>query len=126
MLQTFFWPKQLRTHDYQKYYFQQDSATPHTVGLVQDWLTSKFHQKFITKFRWPPRSPDLNPCDYYLWGYLKSKVYNPLPKTLDDLKTNIEREIKNIPKDVLKSTFLNFRKRCELVISAQVGHIEEK
>ena len=43
---------------------------------------------------WPPRSPDLNPCDYYLWGFLKARVYNPLPKTLDDLKANIEREIK--------------------------------
>jgi hypothetical protein len=24
---------------------------------------------------WPARSPDLNSCDYYLWGYMKAKVY---------------------------------------------------
>jgi hypothetical protein len=24
---------------------------------------------------WPPRSPDLNPLDFYLWGHLKSLVY---------------------------------------------------
>jgi len=46
--------------------------------------------------KWPPRLPDLNPCDFYLGGYLKSKVYSPLPKTLEDLKANIEREIKII------------------------------
>ena len=54
----------------------------------------KFGEKFIDKKRWPPRSPDLNPCDFYLWGYLKSRVYNPLLNTLDELKINIEREIK--------------------------------
>jgi hypothetical protein len=47
-----------------------------------------FHKKI-----WQPWSPDLNLCYYYLWGYLKSKVYNPIPKTLDDLKANIEREV---------------------------------
>jgi hypothetical protein len=36
----------------------------------------------------------MNPCDYFLWGYLKSRIYNPLPKDLDDLKANIEREKK--------------------------------
>jgi hypothetical protein len=53
-----------------------------------------------------PRSSDLNPCDFF-WGYLKSEVYNSLPKTLDELKENAEREIKKISKDVSNSTFLN-------------------
>jgi hypothetical protein len=38
------------------------------------------------------------------------------------LKENIEREIKNISKDILNSTFLNFKKRCDLVISAGGSH----
>jgi hypothetical protein len=63
---------------------------------------------------------------FFLWGYLKGKVYNPLPKTIDDLKANIEREIKKINADVLKSTFLNFRKRLKLIIEADGGHIENK
>ena len=73
-----------------------------------------------------PRSPDLNPCDYFLWGYLKGRVYNPLPKTLNDLKVNIKREIKNINGQMLKKVFVNFEKRCKLIISAEGGHIEEK
>ena len=54
---------------------------------------------------WPPRSPDLNPCDYFLWGYLKSVVYYPLPKTILELKANIEREMKKISKETLKMYF---------------------
>ena len=75
---------------------------------------------------WPPRLPDLNPCDFYLLGYLKSVGCNPLPKTLDDLKGNIVREIKKISKDVLNSVFLNFEKRCNLIIIVRSGHIEDK
>ena len=126
MLRNFFWPKQLRTKDYKKYYFQQDGATPHTAIIVQEWLKSKFLTKFIDKFDWPPRSPDLNPCDFFLWGYLKSKVYNPLPATLDQLKANITREIKNIIKETLILNLLDFKKRCNLVIELKGAHIENK
>ena len=70
----------------------------------------------MTKYQWPPRSPDLNPCDYFLYGYLKSKLYKPFPKILDDLKEKITREIQKINTSVLESTFLNLTKRCNLLI----------
>jgi hypothetical protein len=59
-------------------------------------VRSKFKEKFIDKKKWLPRSCDLNPCDYFLWPHLKSRVYNPLPKNLYDLKINIENEIKKL------------------------------
>ena len=126
MLKTFFCPRVWRIKDHQKYYFQQDGATPHTANVVQQYLSETFKQKFIEKKRWPPRSPDLNPCDFFLWGYLKQRAYKPLPKTLEDLKCNITREINKLPTEILKKTFLNFRKRCDLLITAEGGHIESK
>ena len=80
-------------------------------------------ENFISKFNWPPRSPDLNPCDYFLWGYLKARVYSPMPKTIEDLQANITKEI---DKNILKSTFLNFQKRCNLIIKLNGGHVENK
>ena len=126
MLKTFLWPKILNTSDHKKYYFQQDGAAAHTSKIVQAWGTLRFGQKFLHKKMWPPRSPDLNPCDFYLWGYLKSVVYNPLPKTIEELKINLEREIKNISRETLKNVFFNLSKRCNLVISAEGGHFENK
>ena len=126
MLKEFFWERHRKVPEYKKYYFQQDGATPHTSNLVQNWLKSKFSDFFLDKKKSPPRSPDLNPCDFYLWGHLKALVYTPLPKTLDDLKANIEREIKKINQEILESTFENFIKRCSLVIAAKGGHIESK
>ena len=42
---------------------------------------------------------------------------------LDELKDNIIREIEKIEKKTLIDTFLNFSKRCDLVVEAQGGHI---
>jgi hypothetical protein len=124
MLKNFFWPKHIRVEGYREYYFQQDGATPHSAKIVQDWLKSKFGDFFLDKTKWPPRSPDLNPCDFFLWGYLKQRVYKPIPKTLDELKVNIEREIKKINEEMLKNVFENFKKRCSLIVSAEGGHFE--
>ena len=126
MLKDWFWTKHINTKEYKKYYFQQDGAAPHTANRVQNWLKEKMGKKFMDKSKWPPRSPDLNPCDFFLWGYLKQKVYSPMPQNLDDLKAKIEREIKNISSDVLYSTFLNFEKRLKLVIESEGDHIEDK
>jgi len=47
-------------------------------------------------------------------------------KKIEDLKAKITKEIKNIDKNVLKSTFLNFQKRCNLIIKLNGGHVENK
>ena len=60
---------------------------------------------------WPARSPDLAPCDFFLWGYLKAKVYINRPNTLEDIINNIEAEIDRIPVDMLVRVNENFRKR---------------
>src|SRR5215471_13490604 len=31
---------------------------------------------------WPPRSPNLTPCDYFFWGYPKTKVFETKPRTI--------------------------------------------
>ena len=49
---------------------------------------------------WPPRSPDLTPPDFFLWGYLKSKVYVNKPRTVAELKDNIREEIAAIPAEM--------------------------
>jgi hypothetical protein len=88
--------------------------------VVQTWLRSQFGNFFIDKESWPPRSPDFNPCDFYLWGHLKALVYNPLPKTMDDLKANISREIRKIPTESLKNVFFELEKGANYKNSQKV------
>lgn len=38
---------------------------------------------------WPPRSPDLTPLNFYLWGHTKQIVYSTLIRTKEELLQNI-------------------------------------
>ena len=51
-------------------------------------IQSLFGDRVIPKGLWPPRSPDLTPSDYFVWGYLKEKIYHNKPQNIEDLKTN--------------------------------------
>ncbi|GFX28363.1 uncharacterized protein TNCV_596761 [Trichonephila clavipes] len=79
--------------------FQQDGATCHTARATIDLLKDTFGDRLISRFapvKWPPRSCDSTPLDYFLWGYVKSLVYADKPQTLDHLEDNIRRVIADI------------------------------
>ncbi|GFV51749.1 uncharacterized protein TNCV_1321051 [Trichonephila clavipes] len=93
MITNFFIPE-LNNHDVQEMWFQQDGATCHTARAIIDLLKDTFGDRLISRFgpvNWPPRSCDLTPLDYFLWGYVKSLVYADKPQTLDHLEDNIRR-----------------------------------
>ena len=80
-------------------YFQQDGANCHTTRLNMKILRQTFPGRLISRFgdvEWPPRFPDLSPLDYFLWGYLKGKVYRNKPTNITQLKAAIEKEIQSI------------------------------
>jgi hypothetical protein len=58
-------------------WFQQDGVTARRARTSMQVLREMFLEKLISlrgDVRWPVHSPDLAPCDFFLWGYLKSKV----------------------------------------------------
>jgi len=108
--------------------FQQDGATCHTSKTTLDFLRKTFGNRLIsrkTEFSWPPRSPDLSVCDFFLWGYLKQKVYVTKPRTLDELRTNIEEEISKITPALLNKVFENFEKRLDNCIAHNGHHLND-
>ncbi|GBM78995.1 hypothetical protein AVEN_42420-1 [Araneus ventricosus] len=51
--------------------FQQDDAPPHYGNIVREFQDTTFPQGWIGRgadMAWPPRSPDITPLDFYLWG----------------------------------------------------------
>ncbi len=88
MLKEFLWP-QVKC---KRMLFQQDGAPAHYALIVRDWLNEKFPDRWIGRrgpIEWPARSPDLSPCDFFLWGYLKDKVYQERPATIAQLRERI-------------------------------------
>ena len=125
MLKTFFLPRITEHAD--RVIFMQDGAPPHFGKTVRDWLDETFPDRWMGRrgpIEWPPRSPDLTPCDFFLWGFLKSQVYAGKPSTIAELKTLIEEAINNIEQDVIDRALLEYRKRLQKCVETGGGHIE--
>ena len=56
---------------------------------------------------------------------MKSKVYVDKPRTLAQLKTNIEREIATIPRATLEKVIENAEKRAHYVVRAKGDHLNQ-
>jgi len=72
---------------------------------------------------WPPRSPDLSACDFFLWGYLVSKVYVRKPRTVDDLKVSIPEETVTVPQEMLVNMMQNFEERLRTCVRQEGRHL---
>lgn len=105
-------------------WLQQDGATSHTANSTIQFLHDFFDDRIISRGLWPPRSPDLSPPDFYLWGFLKDNVYNNNPHTLDELRRNIEDCISNITTATLKKVACNVRKRVDACIANHGGQFQ--
>lgn len=60
-------------------YFMHDGAPAHYRVTVREFLNETFSNRWIGRggpVSWPARPPDCNPCDFYLWGHVKSLVYD--------------------------------------------------
>ncbi|KAJ4442689.1 hypothetical protein ANN_04278 [Periplaneta americana] len=105
-------------------YFQQDGATCHTSNESMELIASFFDDRIISRNLWPPRSPDLITPNFFLWGYLKDRVYATRPQTLDDMKHNITQEIQAIDNRVLQRVASNMERRVELCLMQDEGHFQ--
>ncbi|KAJ4450186.1 hypothetical protein ANN_01593 [Periplaneta americana] len=79
-----------------------------------------------TKLPWPPRSPDLTPLDFYLWGHLKAVVYATPVNDAEGLLQRVENACQLIRDDNM--VFERTRQSCVRCAQACVnngrGHIE--
>lgn len=117
--------QRLGVHDKDLWY-QQDGATSHTARISLAVLRQMFPNRVISRngdIAWPPRSPDLTPPDFFLWGYLKSKVFTNKPHTLLELKENIRREITAIDVHILQRVMDSMKKRITDCIQNGGGHL---
>lgn len=83
----------------QNVWFLHDGAPPHNAREVRDWLDHNYNQRWIGRggpVLWPARSPDLNPCDFYLWGHLKQLVYATPVDSVEELVDRIENAAQTI------------------------------
>jgi len=107
-------------------FYQQDGAPPHYHRDVRAFLDENLQGHWIRRrgtFEFPPRSADLTPLDFYLWGILKDVVHRRKPATLWDLRAEIRAAcaaIINTLTEVPQST----AGRCNRCLAANGNHFE--
>ncbi|GFV88035.1 uncharacterized protein TNCV_3241851 [Trichonephila clavipes] len=117
MITNFFIPE-LNNHNVQELWFQQDGATCHTARATIDLLKDTFGDCLISRFgpvNWPPRSCDLTPLDYFLWGYVNPLVYADKPQTLVHLEDNIRHVIADIRPQMSEKVIENWTSRLDYI-----------
>ncbi|GFU01779.1 DUF4817 domain-containing protein [Trichonephila clavipes] len=108
------WAGDVKITSHQGHFFDERAVVPtrrHTARATIDLLKDTFGDHLISRFgpvNWPPRSCDLTPLDYFLWGYVKSLVYADKPQTLDHLEDNIRRVIADIRPQMLEKVIKNW------------------
>ncbi|GFV77459.1 DUF4817 domain-containing protein [Trichonephila clavipes] len=117
-----------RKTDCLELWFQQDGATCHTARATIDLLKNTFGDRLISRFgpaNWPPRSCDLTPLEYFLWGYVKSLVYADKPQMLDHLEGNLRGVIADIRPQMLEKVIENWTSRLDYIRASRGSPMPE-
>jgi hypothetical protein len=90
------------------------------------FVHTMFADKIISRYGdipWSARSPDLSSCNFFLWGYFKSRIFATHIPDLQTLKARIQEEVKAIPYRILASVMDNFVRRLRECISHNGGYL---
>lgn len=110
-------------------WLQQDGAPPHYAREVRQHLNERFPNRWIGRggaIAWPPRSPDLNPLDFFIWGYFKEVVYQRENNTEQELRQKLEIAKVQIMNNrrAFRRLRANFIRRCRLCIIVRGRNFE--
>lgn len=111
-------------------WFQHDGAPAHNARNARQHLTETFGNRWIGRngpIAWPARSPDLTPLDFFLWGHMKTLVYDTPVESEMDLIGRVVAAAGDVADDqpMLSRVQQSFVKRCQLCIDTGGRHFEQ-
>ena len=107
--------------------FQQDGAPPHWGLIVRDFLNETFPNRWIGRngpTPWPPRSPDITPLDFFLWGYVKHRVYRTPVRDVETLQSRIIEVLATVNEEMLENTWREIEYRLDILRATNGAHVE--
>lgn len=108
-------------------WYQQDGCPAHYSVIARQALNAIFPGRWIGRagpVAWPPRSPDLTPLDFFLWGRVKDLVYQQQPTTREDMKRRIQNACLSLsPQEVLRAID-SVRQKAHRCLQQNGSHFE--
>jgi len=107
--------------------FQQDGAPPHWGSHVRRFLDATFPNRWIGRdgpTPWPPRSPDITLLDFFLWEFVKDKVFSTPVPDITNLKAKITDAFATITEHMLQNTWRETDCRLDVLRATKGAHVE--
>ena len=112
-------------------WWAQDGAPAHRTVAIRNRLQKLFPRRVIGlghNPEWPPRSPDLTPLDFFLWGYLKSKVYYhpPPPANIREVEARVRAAVTSLHRNrgIIRRSVRHILDRAQVCLQMNGGHVE--
>ena len=112
--------KRPELHSTSEWQLHHDNAPAHSAQRVQQFLAK--HN--ISLVRQPPYSPDLAPCDFFLFPKIKTKLKGRRFQDVTEIKENATRELRAIPEQAFQECFQQWKIRWNKCIASE-GHYFE-
>lgn len=125
----------------QEAWFQMDGAPAHYGLNVINWCNNNFPRRWIGRLRvpgegyvptrgpaaWPPRSPDLNVLDFFVWGFLVDLVYSTPVDTREELVVRIQNACQTLQNNQhqIRAAVNSVQRRCRKCIEANGMNFEQ-
>ena len=102
-------------------WLHHDGAPEHFALDVREYLNNVFPNHWIGRgasVQWPPRSPDLTPMDFFIWGEMKCLVYETPIDTAEELVARVAEAAA-----IFRET-QSFARRYQLCINVNGRHFQ--
>jgi hypothetical protein len=107
---------------------QQDGALPHYLEEVSEYFNTRFPGRWIGRagpLEWPPRSPDRTSLDFFLWGFVKNRVFvPPLPGNVAKIRTRITAAVTEVTPEMPCSVWQDNDYGWDVCCITNESHIE--
>ena len=102
--------------------WHHDNASAHTAARTQDFL----QERSIRLLPHPPYSPDLAPCDFFLFPNVKDKIRGVRFNSPEEAREAFETALDEIPKEIWRKCFAqDWFRRMQLCIDCGGGYFEK-
>lgn len=108
--------------------FMQDGANPHWAADVRAHLNRVYENRWIGRdgpIDWPARSPDLNPCDFFLWSQIKSVVYRGEMLIREEASQALIQAFQSIPASMVRNATMSVPRRLTECLMRGGDHFEQ-
>ena len=115
-----YYQKQRPTTGFKHVHLLQYNAPAHTSAIVTAFLK----KEKVTVLPHPPYSPDLAPCDFFLFATLKSFLAGRKYQSRHALGSAMHQYLITVPKSAYRDAFKKWIHWLKLCISSHGGYIE--